>query len=167
MADREWVRVSAAAWERIQRVIHHIERMAPDLRQAAGGRPEPGRPRPDGWWGRVTGSDPADDPAQNRWLYSLEEVYKSATGYGGWAALAGGRSVTGSRTAGTGAYHLAENGNTGSGTEMVGVNVDDLPGTFAIQPVAVGQVVRVFNVPVQGGIEFWFTAGGNGIDGEC
>jgi len=58
--------------------------------------------------------------------------------------------------------------NSDTGVQGNGVNVDNLVGTFALQPIAAGIVVRLELVPLadQSTIEAWISEP-NGVDGQC
>jgi hypothetical protein len=117
------------------------------------------------FWAEIGSSAAADSPAQNRWHYAWTEVEHDGAGYGGWSDVSGGRSGT---TGTDPARNLMEDGNTGAGTEMPGVDVDgtDFPSSFAIQPIPSGAIVLMFAVPGSSGIEYWFSSA-NGVDGTC
>ena len=104
----------------------------------------------------------------NRWKYAFSEVYKSSSGYGGWATLSGGRSGT---TSTNPARNTIEDMNTGAAAhvEGCGVDVDHLDTsdwTFEIMPCTTGNIVWMHEVDRGGTIEYWFSYA-NGVDGEC
>jgi hypothetical protein len=111
--------------------------------------------------------------ANAQWTYDIAEVFKKFAGYSApgnlkWAVKDGGRTGT--------AYNYAEDFNDGLALEGHGINVDNLPGSYATQPVPLGLVwpvtevrYQVFDEDVDGMAdrrEFWFSYV-NGIDGEC
>jgi len=122
----------------------------------------PGRPVAGGHddgqrWARVTAS--TRPGAAWQWSYTLELVEKTAAGYGGWSTVSGVDTVTG--------YNLLENANGSTGLMGCGVNIDNLPTGFELQPAPVGTVVRVWIVPVlDADAEHWF-AHENAVDGTC
>lgn len=129
-----------------------------------------------GFRAKITGNAEADSPAQNRWHYAWEEVYRSAAGYDGWSTLSAGRSGT---TTSDYALNFAEDMNTAADAasptvQCNGVDIDgtDFPDGFSVQPCPAGLLVRMYVVPFAvAGItytEYWFEAPGlNGIDGTC
>jgi len=140
---------------------------------AVGGPPEPDESLlmpEDGFWAKITGNADADDPVQNRWHYSWEEVHKTTAGYDGWATVSDGRSGT---TTVDQAYNLVEDMNTAaddSSPTMQGNGVDvdgeDFPEGFEVQPCATGVFVKIYEVSVSDTVEYWFSYE-NGIDGTC
>lgn len=149
---------------RLARMLRWFEQRGGDGQRTARGPAPTGRGPALWFWARITGYAEADAPAQNRWVYSWVEVGKGAAGYGGWESVTGGRSGT---TSTDPARNFMEDGNDGAGVEMNGVDLGNLPGSFAIQPVPAGAIVRMEIVPVDGSVEFWFNPGGNGVDGSC
>jgi len=113
---------------------------------------------------RITGSQAADDPAQNRWKYSWQEIQKNAVGYGGW--------INGERSGTLDAFNSIEDMNDNIGEEGNGVNVDgiDFPPGFEIKPAAIGAIIllreAVFSVGETTYTEYWF-AYENAVDGTC
>ena len=99
--------------------------------------------------------------APGQWFYIVRERIKQSQGYAGWDDKPNGREV--------GAYHYAEVMNDGAGVENHGVNVDNLPGTFATQPLPDGLSVVVTEVRLADGstLEYWITGSMNGVDGSC
>lgn len=99
--------------------------------------------------------------APGQWLYIVRERIKQSPGYGGWVDKLNGREVP--------AWHYSEDMNTGEGVENHGINVDELPGTFATQPLPVDSRVVVTEVRLADGstLEYWFTDSMNGVDGSC
>lgn len=97
----------------------------------------------------------------NRWKYAWQEVVWNGTA---WAVVTGGSDYT---THGY-AYNGIEAGNTGTGVEGNGVDVDSLPGTYAIQPIGTGSVVLLRGPFANGsGVNVhWFIAV-NAVDGGC
>jgi len=118
-----------------------------------------------GFWAEITGN--ASD-GTNRWKYAFSEVYKSSSGYGGWAMLSGGRSGT---TSTNPARNTIEDMNTGADAhvEGCGVDVDHLDTTdwtFEIMPCTTGNIVWMREVAQGESTEYWFSYE-NGVDGEC
>lgn len=110
------------------------------------------------WFGIVVDLELLD-PGQ--WLYTVRERFKVASGHAGWADKPNGREIS--------AYFYAEGMNDGQGVENHGVNVDNLPGTFATQPLPVDSRVVVTEVRLADGstLEYWITGSMNGVDGSC
>lgn len=110
--------------------------------------------------------DSSSSAGTNQWTYGFTQMKKTGTGYGGWAVDADG--ITGT------AYNFREIGNGASGTQGNGVDVANLTGTFAVQPVATDTLVVLHRVLLfdatgaqrTGSIEWWFDSA-NGIDGAC
>lgn len=96
----------------------------------------------------------------NQWIYLVRSAIKATPGYGGWAWEEEFREVV--------CFNRYEDINSSSGVQGTGVNLDNLPGTFAHQPIPIGTPVEVTEERVQstGEIEYWF-APMNGIDGQC
>ena len=116
----------------------------------------------EGFWARITGHTSDGD---NQWTYSWEQVEKTSTGYGEWAAVS--PSVAGTDNA----YNTLEDMNAATGTQGNGVDADNLDTddfTFTIQPCPAGAIVRLHELGIEGedDPEFWF-AYANGVDGEC
>jgi hypothetical protein len=100
----------------------------------------------------------------NRWKYAWDEVRQSADGYGNWATFTGGLSGTTSSKA---ARSLQEDMNAATGVQGNGVDVADLVGTFALQPVPAGVLVLMtVRLCTDGTQAYWFNAT-NGITGAC
>ena len=99
--------------------------------------------------------------APGQWIYVVRERIKQTPGYGGWIDRPNGREVP--------AFALVEDMNDGEGVENHGVDVDNLPGTFATQPLPVGSRVVVTEVRFADGnnLEYWITGSMNGVDGSC
>ena len=123
---------------------------------------------PSGFHAGITGN--AADGA-NRWKYAFSEVYKSTSGYGGWATLSGGRSGT---TGSGPARNTIEDMNTGADAHVEGNGVDPANldpaetgyDTFEIMPCTSGNIVWMREVDRGGTIEYWFSYE-NGVDGDC
>ena len=104
----------------------------------------------------------SDGEGSNRWVYDLEEVYKSAAGYGGWSARTAGRTVT--------AYNFCEDISTdaagiqGNGIDTGGTLWSNV--NFSIQPAPVGTIVVVFAIRFEDQMEWWFGYE-NAVDGDC
>jgi hypothetical protein len=108
-------------------------------------------------YARITGSTADGD---NRWIYDWEEV-----------RFEGGEPVTTgasrkSSTHGT-AYNTLEMLNTGTGVQGNGVDVANLNGDFAIQPISDRAVVRLDGPFKMDGSDCWFFQAVNAIDGVC
>lgn len=141
-----------------------------------------------GFWAVIL-NQYSDGP--NRWRYDWREAKKPEPGYGKWEIDLEGRASeppvppdpedpTDPGDPGTRAYNLIENINDGQMIEGNGVDVENLPGTFALQPVPVLTVVRMW--PVRAGgpeplnpppdfdagtiNEYWFSYE-NAVDGLC
>lgn len=133
----------------------------------------------DGWqWGRVTaftvGATPLDarnNPVNH--TYTIQPVAKAEKGYtitatSKWTAISGVPVIEG-------AYHFAEDGNTGVGIQMNGIDFDGdiFQGSgLMLKPVPVNAIVRFTFIPVVDGAatirECWFhQPGTNAIDGTC
>jgi len=105
---------------------------------------------------RITESE-EDGP--NRWRYKYEEVHKSKPSFAGWATFGGfiGRG-----------YNILEDGNSDSGIQGNGIDVDTLPDGFTIRPVPTGVIVLMSLVTVaendapEGQFQY-----SNAVDGEC
>lgn len=104
------------------------------------------------------------DATPNRWTYAWNEAIKSSAGIDGWAVRPSGRS---NLTHGP-AMNRYEVINSGVGVQGNGVNVDNLPQGFTIQPIPAGTPVRIELVRLADGsaYEAWF-AEANGVDGVC
>ena len=65
-------------------------------------------------------------------------------------------------------YNLLEYANSGVGVQMNGVDIENLTGTFALQPCPVGALVMVYVTRLSGSNvpEYWFQYP-SGVDGEC
>lgn len=116
------------------------------------------------WPGRVIANA---DLAPNQWIYSVNEVIKKTLGYGGWEDKQDGRQVQ--------CFNRPEDGNSESGVQGTGINLDNLTGDFAHQPVPVGSIVEVTEVRLPAGpggpdksatVEYWIDRM-NGVDGRC
>ncbi len=127
-----------------------------------------------GFWAKITGNAEADSPAQNRWVYAWEEVYKATSSYGGWLAVDGGRSGT---TSTNPARNTIEDMNTASDAASPtvqgnGVDIDGtaFPSSFDVIAAPSGVLVKLrlvhFTVSGSYHTEYWF-AYENGIDGGC
>ena len=100
----------------------------------------------------------------NQWVYDWVEVRKNGSGYAGWEPKPAGRTHASHGVA----YNFAEEMNSSSGVQGNGVNVDDLPGTFALQPVPDGRplLAVILTFAADSTKEVWFDQD-NGIGGEC
>lgn len=96
----------------------------------------------------------------NRWQYAWAEAECLGDH---WGELADGRSGT---TSSDPAYNRFEAINSATGVQGNGVNVADLLGTFAIQPIPDGVVVEMDQINVDGTLYYWFAAM-NGVTGGC
>lgn len=110
----------------------------------------------------VTGS--SRDGSNWRWEYTTNDFTKNAVKWDGWTDQQDGRTGK--------AYNLAEIINTTTGMLGIGATVehiDDVPGTWELQPVPNGTVVTLFKI-IWGTsteqAEWWFTFP-NAVDGEC
>ena len=109
---------------------------------------------------RITGSTSIGD---NRWSYSWESVIgnEQATDPGTFKAAPSARTGT--------AYNGLEAGNTAAGVQGCGIDVDNLPTGWALQPIGDGAVVALRWVtdcsdPRSG---WWQFEAANNADGEC
>lgn len=119
----------------------------------------------------VSSTDTGVDDGQSnpvQWTYEIAEVYKALTGYqaNAWVTLDDGYSGT--------AYHFAEYGNDGTGTQINGVDHDGTlySGTgFAMQPLQDNAIVPFITFGVGSGssvvVEAWILPMLNAEDGEC
>ena len=100
----------------------------------------------------------------NQWTYEWVEVRKNGPGYAGWEIKPEGRTHVSHGVA----YNFAEQMNSASGVQGNGVNVDDLPGTFALQPVPDGRplLAVILTFAADSTKEVWFDQD-NGIGGDC
>ena len=99
----------------------------------------------------------------NQWTYEWPEMRKTGPGYGGWQIKPNGRTHDSHGPA----YNFAEEMNSSSGVQGNGVNLDDLPGTFTLQPVPNGRIVLATILTFTDGTkEVWFDQD-NGIGGAC
>lgn len=123
----------------------------------------PDRPFP----AEVTGnSQIGSNPA---WKYSFSEVFKNATGQGGWSVLTNGRTGT---TSSKSAFNMIEDMNESgyAGTFGMGVKQINLPTKTSTslqpQPIPTGAIVWMQKVYANGGIEnqIMFESA---IDGGC
>lgn len=130
----------------------------------AGNKPSPGH-SPIRWF-KVTASastgvnDANGNPVQ--WTYTVTEVYKQSTGYGGWGVKSGTYVGT--------AYNSAEEGNDGTGVQMNGVDHDgaDYPSTVSMQPLQNNAILPgVMIYTADGTPEVWLMPFGLGEDGSC
>ena len=110
-------------------------------------------------WIQITGAT-AIEGESNRWEYDWAEVAWSASG---WAAITGGRS---SSTHGE-AYNTVEVPNDSAGVQGNGVDIDELPGTFEIKPIATGVVVLAHGPFVDDTTKAWWFSLVNAVDGSC
>lgn len=98
----------------------------------------------------------------NQWKYDFVRMQKTSMfGYepGSWLST----DQTGV------AYNLAEYGNTPTGRQSNGVDVDNLHEGFEYQPIPIGTFVQInkFIDNQHQGIEYWIMGYVNGIDGVC
>ena len=101
------------------------------------------------------------DISDNRWSYTWTEVELNITGT--YSTKAGGRTNTSHGVA----YNRNESGNTGSGVEGNGVNVDNLPAGFTMQPIGTNAVVSMrLETNCSDVLEPMFEVS-NAIDGSC
>lgn len=107
-------------------------------------------------WGQITGN--TKDSSNFRWTYAFAQVTKTAAGFGGWSVLSGG--ITGN------CYNTIEDINGASGLFGNGVNSANLLGTYELQPITTGDVVRLTQVDAGGTLE-WQFEGWNSVDGQC
>lgn len=111
------------------------------------------------WPGRVIA---IAELAPNQWVYDVNEVFKKSPGYGGWDIKPNGRQIQ--------VFNKPEDQNSESGVQGTGIEVDNLPGDFAHQPVPVGSIVDVTEVRLTDGsgttTEYWMDRM-NGVDGRC
>lgn len=160
-----------------------LDPIGPAYNRAPAGRPPVPSPDMESFWAKITGSSAANgsgtghatDPA-TQWTYSFAEVHKTATGYGGWSVLSGGRSGSNN------AYNLIEDINTdkddGDPPHLQGIGVvlehldydGDDTYEFALQPCPNDVIVRMHVVRFMVGetehTEYAFSYE-NGVDGEC
>ena len=104
--------------------------------------------------------DTNSNPTQ--WTYTLSEVIKTSEGYGGWSVPDAGHYQGP-------AFNMFEDGNTGVGLQMNGVDHDgdDYPPGFMMQPIPVNAIVKFHLVMfVDGPAEAWFSVP-NSEDGTC
>jgi len=98
-----------------------------------------------GFWAEITA---INSLGGNKWKYSYAEAYKNTAGYGGWAAISGGKTGY--------AWNTYEDINTGSGTEGNGVDLADLKDPEYL-PVPVGTPVWLHEaITGAGGTEMLF-----------
>ena len=119
------------------------------------------------WDGLVTASTAVED-VPNQWTYTVREQRKGAPGYGGWV----GKDEKNPRD--VECFNRPEDGNSDSGVQGTGIDLDNLTGDFAHQPIPVGSIVEVTEVrlpPAPGPgksetVEYWIDRM-NGVDGTC
>jgi hypothetical protein len=110
-------------------------------------------------WVRITA---ATSVATNKWRYSWESVALSDTPLEVSVAGAARTHATDGY-----AYNGMEAPNDGSGVEGNSVDRDNLPGGFAMQPIATGVLKRIYG-PYGGETRYWLIDGvPNSDDGEC
>jgi len=116
-------------------------------------------PKDAGFWAWASANASDGD---NKWSYTFAEIEKTSAGYGGWAALTGGRTGTMRNT--------IEDINAAAGVQGNGVtaaNLDTADYTFTIQPLPNSVPVWVRGVVVTDNtVEYWFSYA-NGVDGSC
>lgn len=124
----------------------------------AGERPKVERKK---WDGRVMAKT---EVGPNQWTYTVREQRKATPGYGGWADKdeKNPRNVE--------CFNRPEDQNSESGVQGTGIDVGNLTGDFAHQPVPVDSIVEVTEVrwTDESGaqVEYWIDRM-NGVDGEC
>lgn len=108
-------------------------------------------------------TDHLQDGTKKRWFYAWVEVEKTGTGYDGWTTKSGGLSGT---TTVNPIYNRIEDRNRAVGLCGNGVDIVNLTGSFAIQPIP--SFVPMLAWPVEGpsGTEYWIEYE-NGVDGAC
>lgn len=133
-----------------------------------------------GFWAKIGQSV---NVSPNKWRYSFVEVEKTGCGYGQWTEKTDG--ITGSIISGnTAAYNTFEDVNEDTGIIAAGIDTENIPDGFALKPIGVGAIVRMyqvwnttfdssssssssssqFDIPTQ--CEYWFSAP-NQPDGNC
>lgn len=108
---------------------------------------------------RIEGSEPINEVGGNQWRYLFSRVKKTSQGYGGWEVEEYDHTLR--------AYNGAEVPNSPFGVQGTGIDVDNLPGTFAHQPIPSGVIVPMFIIARSDSMrEYWFCVP-NGVDGTC
>ena len=98
----------------------------------------------------------------NRWRYQIEQVIKSDAGYAATSPYPN-RPIAGS------AYNMLEMGNSESGTQGNGIDVDDLPQGFSLGPIPTGDwphPVYIWQLADGSGFEYWMHYP-NPVVGSC
>jgi hypothetical protein len=107
----------------------------------------------------ITGCESA---GPNRWAYTFEQVRKpDSLGYdGNWFPVDKGASGM--------AYNGTELPNSATGVQGNGVDVDNLPDGWELQPCPPGVVVRMWKSSISKALEpeYWFEYA-NAVDGSC
>lgn len=105
---------------------------------------------------RITLNGP--DLIPNRWIYQMELVELDEEG--AWEPVADADPII--------AYNTVEAGNSGSGVQGNGVDVENLPAGFSIVPIGNGAILPVSG-PYEGSPfgEFYTFTLANLVDGEC
>lgn len=119
----------------------------------------------------IISSEAADNPAQNRWKYTVTQVTKTAAGYDGFEKITEDDADEFGGIWQQDAYNYFEDMNDDTGVESVGVDVDgtDFPAGMSIQALPAGLICPADVLFVGGGDgtrEIWLYAP-NGIDGTC
>lgn len=99
----------------------------------------------------------------NYWAYDFEEMKKVGPGYD--SEYLGGDVWDHIGVVGT-AYNFCENTNGNMGVQGNGVDVENLPDGFEIQPCPEGSIIVMYQIRYGVGYEYWFEYQ-NGIDGAC
>lgn len=116
------------------------------------------------FFGRILSiDDERSYPDGNWWVYQFEEVQHTGTGYD--AEYLGTSQWTHVGRVGI-ARNTCENDNAAEGLQGNGVDVDNLPEGFSIQPVPVGAIVILYQVGTGDAARYWFSYE-NGVDGAC
>lgn len=109
------------------------------------------------FWAKI---ESYDTYATNQWTYSIRKATHISAGYSGWSGISSGTSITGT------AYNTLEIGNSASGVQGCGINVDNLPSGFSLQPIGVNSIHKFYPITVGSGTEWWFSCP-NSVDGTC
>lgn len=99
----------------------------------------------------------------NRWKYAWEQVVPDGSTEGAWRAVAGGWTHS---THGY-LYNMAEAPNDGAGIEGNGVDRANLPGGWAMRPIALGVVVHVLAQFSGTAFKCGYFSQPNADDGAC
>lgn len=148
------------------RIIRELYAEVIARRKRGNGQRDPLHRNRDLRWAKITANNPTgvNDANANpvQWTYTIQEVYKSATGYGGWSNLDNGFNGT--------AYNFAEDANSTSGTQpSTGVDHDgaDYPSGFNMTPLQNDLIVPFVLIDAAGAVEAWILPFNNGEDGTC